>query len=69
MVWFITIYSNISCKNYVINKPIESANEYKISGITYRLTQGQYPRDKPIESANEYKVSGICMLFQIFCIH
>jgi hypothetical protein len=28
---------------------IQSANEYKISGITYRLTQGQYPRDKYLE--------------------
>ena len=45
--------------NWIMDKSIERANEYKISGITYRLTQGQYPRDKSVERANEYKISGI----------
>ena len=35
--------------NWIMDKSIERANEYKISGITYRLTQGQYPRDKYLE--------------------
>jgi hypothetical protein len=39
-----------------MDKSIERANDYKISGITYRLTQGQYPRVKSIERANEYKI-------------
>jgi hypothetical protein len=42
-----------------MDKSIERANDYKISGITYRLTQGQYPRDKSVERANEYNISGI----------
>lgn len=28
--------------NWIMEKSIERANEFKISGITYRLTQGNY---------------------------
>ena len=28
--------------NWIMTKSIERANEFKISGITYRLTQGEF---------------------------